>query len=98
VSPLACNRVGAGAPAPAPSVASDSAKQFASFASRTGRSSARSRSACSGRPFSQVEFAFFTTPVAGEMTPGMPMPTGGRSPLKRSISRTSDTIAAMLAA
>ena len=28
-----------------------------------------------GRPFSQVEFAFFTRPVAGEIAPGMPMPT-----------------------
>src|SRR5437016_946005 len=49
-----------GAPAAAPSVASDRAKQFASFITRTGRPSRPSRSRSSGRPLSQVELAFFT--------------------------------------
>ena len=58
------------APAAAPSMASDSAKQLASFANRSGRSSSRGRSSASGCPFSQVEFAFLTRPVAGEIVPG----------------------------
>ena len=58
------------APAAAPSHASDSAKQFASLASRTGRPSARSRSCWSGRPISHVEFAFFTRPGRGRDGPG----------------------------
>ena len=28
-------------------------------------------------PFREIELAFFTRPVAGLMTPGMPMPTRG---------------------
>ena len=51
------------APCHAPSIASDSAKQLASFASRTSRARRVSRSCCSGLPLSQVEFAFFTRRV-----------------------------------
>ena len=76
------------APAPAPSLASDSAKQFASLASRTGRPSARSRSCCSGWPMSQVELAFLTSPVAGDTAPGIPTPTVPRSPVALSAART----------
>ena len=42
-----------------------------------------------GRPFSHVEFAFFTSPVAGDTTPGMPMPTVA-SPTAASARVTSD--------
>ena len=77
------------APAAAPSHASDSAKQLASFASRTLRPSTRSRSSRRGRPFSHVELAFFTRPVAGEMAPGMPMPTVPRACTSLSIDATS---------
>ena len=51
------------ADAPAPSVASDKAKQLASLASRVGRPSAVSMSCFSARPISQVELAFLTRPV-----------------------------------
>src|ERR1019366_1271196 len=52
------------APAAAPSVASDTARQFASFAQRTGLPRATPKSRSSGRPFSHVELAFLTSPVA----------------------------------
>ena len=81
------------APAAAPSVASESAKQFASFMSRTGRSSRCSRSRPSGRPLSQTELAFFTSPVWGTTVPGMPTPTVPTSPAARSSSRTSPAMA-----
>ena len=75
------------APAAAPSTASDSAKQFASFAKRTGRPSSADRSWSRGWPMSQVEFAFLTRPVAGESAPGMPTPTVPRRPVSASRSR-----------
>jgi len=53
------------APAAAPSIASDNAKQFASFAKRIGRLSRRGSSSASGRPVSHVEFEFLISPVAG---------------------------------
>ena len=71
-------------PAAAPSLASETAKQLASLASRTSRPSRRSRSAFSGRPFSRVELAFLTRPVAGEIAPGWATPTVQRSPTLRS--------------
>ncbi len=86
------------APAAAPSVASDNAKQFASFAKRTGRPSSRGKSSASGCAFSQVEFAFLTNPVAGEMVPGMPTPTLPRAPASRSSAATSMTIASSVRA
>ena len=61
------------APAAAPSVASDNARQLASLATRTGWPSKASRSRCSGCPLSQVELAFFMTPAALRL-PGVPMP------------------------
>ena len=64
-------------PAPAPSGGlADSAKQLASFSTRTSRPSARreSRGRRDGRS-APMELAFFTSPVAGLITPGMPMPT-----------------------
>ena len=76
------------APAAAPSVASDSAKQLASLANRIGRSSSCDRSSASGLPFNQVEFEFLIRPVAGEIVPGMPIPTLPLAPISRSISRT----------
>ena len=45
-----------------------------SRAARAARAPA-SRSSRRGWPISQVEFAFLTRPVAGEIAPGMPMPT-----------------------
>lgn len=63
------------APAPAPSTASDSAKQLASLATLTGRSSAMARSSASVRPQSQVELPPCTTPVSRSTAPGTPMPT-----------------------
>jgi hypothetical protein len=62
-------------PRPAPSVASDSAKQFASFSMRTSRASAFSRSCLSGLPMSHVELAFFTNPLTRDSVPGIPIPT-----------------------
>ena len=70
------------APAPAPSTASDRAKQLASLASRTGRPSCASRSRRNGWPLSQVELAFCTSPLAGDIEPGMPMPTLPRPPAR----------------
>jgi len=61
------------APAPAPSVASDSARQLASLASAMRAPSAASRSRCSGRPLRQVELQFFMRPPAAG-APGVPMP------------------------
>ncbi len=74
-------------PAPAPSAASLSAKQLASFSTRTSRPSSAAMSRSSALPFSTVELAFFTSPVAGLMVPGMPMPTVQVSPSSRSTSR-----------
>ena len=59
-------------------MASDSAKQLASLAQRTGRPSAALKSRSNGRPLSQVEFAFLTRPLAGEIEPGMPTPSEAR--------------------
>jgi hypothetical protein len=86
------------APCAAPSVASDSAKQFASFDTRSGRPSARSRSRSRGWPISQVEFAFFTKPVTAEMAPGMPMPTVQVVPTSRSRASTRFRTAVIVAA
>ena len=82
------------APAAAPSAASESAKQSASFATRTGRPSAAPRSVLKRRPLSHVEFAFLTSPVAGEMAPGMPTPTVHRLDTSRSSRVTSPATAA----
>ena len=57
------------APAAAPSVASDNAKQLASFANRIGRPTPAADPR-SGVPFSQVELEFLISPVAGEIVPG----------------------------
>ena len=62
-------------PAPAPSTASDRAKQLASFSTFTSRPSEMPRSRAKGCPFSQVELAFLTSPVSGLTAPGMPTPT-----------------------
>ena len=47
-----------------------------------GPAQARLQVAVEGRPLSQVEFAFLTRPVAGEIAPGMPTPTVPRRPLR----------------
>ena len=62
-------------PAPAPSAASLSAKQLASFSTRTSRPSAWLMSWSKRWPFRPMELAFLTSPVAGLITPGMPIPT-----------------------
>ena len=46
---------------------------------------------------SQVEFAFFTRPVAGEMVPGIPTPTVPRVPVAASSSWTRPAIASSVA-
>ena len=79
-------------PAAAPSIASESAKQLASFASRTHGAVVARCPAASGLPFNQVELAFLTRPVAGEIVPGIPIPTGAR-PTAASASSTSAAIA-----
>jgi hypothetical protein len=61
-------------PAPAPSTASDRAKQLASLASLTGPPRCTSRSCWKGLPLSHVELAFCTSRLAGATEPGMPMP------------------------
>src|SRR6266852_4256872 len=73
-------------PAPAPSVASETARQLASFAHRTSRPSARLRSLSKGFPINHVELAFFTKPVFVEIVPGIPMPTVALRPSFFSIS------------
>ncbi len=78
---------------PAPSTASESAKQLASFATRTSRPRERSRSPFRSCPLSQVELAFFTRPVRRESAPGMPTPT-----VPSPISLASPAIAATVAA
>jgi hypothetical protein len=84
-------------PAAAPSVASEIAKQLASFAIRTARPRASSTSRWSGRPISQTELAFFTTPLAGLIVPGMPIPTVAVTPTHRSRSAISVTMASTVA-
>ena len=75
-------------PAAAPSRASETAKQSASLARRTSRPRHSSTWRWNGWPISQVELAFLITPVAGEMVPGMPMPTVPVAPVSASISCT----------
>ncbi len=87
-----------GQPEAAPSLASDNAKQLASLASLTGLARRDWRSSESGRPFNHTEFAFFTTPVAGEIAPGMPMPTVAPSPRACSMRPTRPAIASMVPA
>ena len=59
----------------APSVASDRAKQLASFSTRSGRPRAASTSLSKAMPFSQTLLELRTSPVFGEIEPGMPSPT-----------------------
>lgn len=88
-----------GAPAAAPSVASESAKQFASFAIRTGRPSTRARSRSAGWPFRHVELEFLSRPVAGEIASGCPIPTVAFFPASSSSSPiTSPRIASSVPA
>ena len=72
---------------PAPSVASDSAKQFASLVMRISRSSKRSRSRLIGWPLRHTEFEPRSSPVAREIEPGVPSPTVPVTPSFRSASR-----------
>jgi hypothetical protein len=81
------------APTAAPSAASETAKQLASFASRTSRPSSETRSLCSGWPISHTELAFLIRPVADETVPGMPMPTVAAPPARCSSVRTRSAIA-----
>ena len=80
------------APRPAPSVASDSAKQLASLASAIVRPSRVSRSRFNGIPFRHTELDPRSRPVARESDPGVPIPTlasSGATPHSRSASATS---------
>ena len=80
------------APRPAPSTASDRAKQLASFAMRTSLPRSFSRSCLKGLPISHVELAPFTKPVAGEREPGIPIPT-----VPSPASRTKEEMASSVA-
>ena len=82
------------APAPAPSVASDRAKQSASFAIRTGRPSASARSRSRARSLSQVELALRMRPVKGDREPGVPTPILPLVPVSDSTAATKAAIAA----
>jgi hypothetical protein len=64
-----------GAPAAAPSLASDSAKQLASLASRTGPPRAWARSRSSGWPFSTTVFGPLDQARRRREAPGHPTPT-----------------------
>ena len=82
-------------PAAAPSVASESARQFASFPRRSSRASRADRLTPKARPLSHVELAFSTSPVAGEIVPGIPTPTVDR-PTSASASATRRAIASIV--
>jgi len=56
------------------------------LAKRIGRPSAASRSCRSGRPIRQVELAFLTNPVIGEIAPGIPIPIVAISPICCSVA------------
>lgn len=58
------HRAGHRRPGPAPSTASDSARQLASLARASGGPSRASRSACRAGPFRQVDLAFLIRPRA----------------------------------
>ena len=82
-SPRRCRgsrRTRRSAPRPAPSIASDSAKQLASLVMRTSRPSSASRSALIGLPLRQTELDPRKSPVAATANPGVPMPTLPRLP------------------
>ena len=83
---------------PAPSMASDKAKQLASLASRTGVASATARSRSKGRPLSQVELAFCIRPVRGEMDPGTAMPILAPAVMPCMSLAVRSTMAAIVAA
>ena len=74
-------------------MASASAKQLASLASLASTPSAPARSSRTRRPFRHVVLEFLRTPVAGSMTPGVPMPIqeGRAIPDSRSSLPTSLT-------
>ena len=57
--------------AAAPSTASDSAKQLASFSMRTARARCAAMSRSIGLPFSAVLFEFFKRPVLVDSAPGV---------------------------
>ncbi len=75
-------------PEPAPSTASETARQLASLARRTGRSRARARSSANGRPLRKVELALRIRPVRGEIEPGMAKPMRSQRPVRASVSAT----------
>jgi hypothetical protein len=85
------------APAPAPSTASDSAKQLASLVMRTGRASMAARSRAIGWPLRHTEFDPRSKPVAREIDPGVPTPTVA-APRGRARSRSAASTSAATAA
>jgi hypothetical protein len=89
------------APAPAPSAASETAKQLASFITRTGRPRRASRSRPNAWPLIHVLLAFFTTPAA-VTAPGIPTPTvappAAPAPASPSRCATSPAIASSVPA
>ena len=77
---------------PAPSTASDNAKQFASFSRLTFRSSSFSKSFLKGFPFNHIELAFFTKAESADTAPGIPIPTDVELPKSLSNFLTIDII------
>ena len=67
-------------PLPAPSTASDKAKQFASFSKLTLRPSSSSKFFLRGLPFNQIELAFLIKDESAEIAPGMPTPIDSTTP------------------
>ena len=77
---------------PAPSTASERAKQLASFSKFISLSSRFSRSFFIGFPFNQIEFAFLTNEESTDIAPGIPIPTDSTNPNSFSNSTTRDLI------
>ena len=74
---------------PAPSIASDKAKQLASFINFTSLFSALSKSFLNVLSFNHKELALVTNPVSLDENPGIPIPTVQISPLILSNSFTN---------
>ena len=66
-------------------------KQSASLANRASRRISRCRSRASGFPLSHAELAFLISPVAGEIAPGMPIPT--REGMDTTLFQLADQVA-----
>ena len=77
---------------PAPSTASESAKQLASFSRFIFLFRYASKSFFNGFPFSHIELAFLTNEESIDTAPGIPMPIDSTDPKLFSNSKTIDLI------